>query len=35
MGVTPNTRLGKIEFYEAHLQVWATNAVAIGHHLPA
>ncbi len=30
MGVTPNTRLGKIEFYEAHLQIWATNAVAIG-----
>lgn len=30
MGVIPSTRQGKIEFYEAHLQVWATNAAAIG-----
>ena len=30
MGVIPSSRLGKIEFYEAHLQAWATNAAAIG-----
>lgn len=30
MGVTPNTRLGKIEFYESHLSVWTANAAAIG-----
>ncbi len=29
MGVTPNTRLGKIEFYESHLAVWTANATAI------
>lgn len=30
MGTFPSTRLGKIEFYEAHLPAWAVNAVAIG-----
>lgn len=30
MGVVPDTRLGKIEFYEAHLAPWTTNAAAIG-----
>lgn len=33
MGVVPDTRLGKIEFYEAHALAggpWATNAAAIG-----
>jgi len=30
MGIVPNTRLGKIEFYEAHIQPWATNATQIG-----
>lgn len=33
MGVVPDTRLGKIEFYEAHALPggpWATNAAAIG-----
>ncbi len=30
MGVIPNTRIGKIEFYEAHLAAWATNAADIG-----
>ncbi len=30
MGVVPSTRIGKIEFYESHLQAWATNAAAIG-----
>lgn len=30
MGVIPNTRIGKIEFYESHLQAWATNAANIG-----
>jgi len=33
MGVVPDTRLGKIEFYEAHTLLggpWATNATAIG-----
>lgn len=28
MGVIPNTRLGKIEFYEAHITPWTSNAVA-------
>lgn len=30
MGVIPNTRLGKVEFYEAHITPWTTNAVGIG-----
>lgn len=30
MGVVPSDRLSKIEFYEAHLAPWGTNAVAIG-----
>jgi len=30
MPIVPNTRLGKIEFYEAHLGPWGTSAVAIG-----
>jgi hypothetical protein len=33
MGVVPNDRLGKIEFYEAHAGAggpWPTNATAIG-----
>jgi hypothetical protein len=30
MGVVPATRIGKIDFYEAHLQAWATNAASIG-----
>lgn len=30
MGIVPDTRLGKIEFYEAHISPWTTNAVAIG-----
>lgn len=30
MGVVPESRLGKIEFYEAHLAPWTTSAAAIG-----
>lgn len=30
MGVVPNNRVGKIEFYEAHTAPWAANAVAVG-----
>ncbi len=30
MGVVPDTRIGKIEFYEAHIQPWNTNATSIG-----
>ena len=30
MGVVPNDRIGKIDFYEAHLAAWTTSAVAIG-----
>lgn len=30
MGVVPDNRLGKIEFYEAHLTPWTANAAAIG-----
>jgi len=33
MGVVPESRLGKIEFYESHTLAggpWATNAAAIG-----
>jgi hypothetical protein len=30
MGVVPESRLGKIEFYEAHIAPWTTNAAAVG-----
>ncbi len=30
MGITPQSRLGKIEFYESHVGPWGTSAVAIG-----
>lgn len=30
MGVVPDSRLGKIEFYEAHIAPWTSNAAAIG-----
>lgn len=30
MGVVPDSRLGKIEFYEAHIAPWTTNAAGIG-----
>lgn len=30
MGVVPDNRLGKIEFYESHLAPWTSNAAAIG-----
>ena len=30
MGITPNSRLGKVTFYETHISPWATNALAIG-----
>jgi hypothetical protein len=30
MSIVPNSRVGKIEFYEAHLTPWTDNAVAIG-----
>ncbi|MGE0295017.1 MAG: hypothetical protein AB7P97_21935 [Hyphomonadaceae bacterium] len=30
MGVVPDTRIGKIEFYEAHIAPWTTNAAGIG-----
>ncbi len=30
MGVVPDTRIGKIEFYEAHVAPWTANAAAIG-----
>jgi hypothetical protein len=30
MGVVPESRLGKIEFYEAHIAPWQANATAIG-----
>lgn len=30
MGVVPDSRLGKIEFYEAHISPWTTNAATIG-----
>lgn len=30
MSVVPNDRLGKLEFYEAHVDAWGDNAVAIG-----
>lgn len=34
MPVVPPNRLQKIEFYEAHLAAWTTNAVAIGLTVP-
>jgi hypothetical protein len=30
MSIVPDSRLGKIEFYEAHTKVWLGNAAAIG-----
>lgn len=30
MGLLPSSRVGKLEFYEAHINTWQTNAVAIG-----
>lgn len=30
MATVPNSRVGKIEFYESHLSAWAANAEAIG-----
>lgn len=30
MAVVPQTRLGKLTFYEAHVAPWTTNAAAIG-----
>lgn len=30
MGIVPSSRLGKIEFYEAHIAPWTTNALEIG-----
>jgi hypothetical protein len=30
MGIVPDSRLGKIEFYEAHLAPWTASAAAIG-----
>lgn len=30
MAIVPDDRLGKIEFYEAHMTPWTTNALAIG-----
>jgi hypothetical protein len=30
MGIVPDSRLGKIEFYEAHLAPWTSNAAGIG-----
>ena len=30
MAIVPDTRIGKVEFYEAHLAPWGSNAVAIG-----
>ncbi|XVJ58669.1 MAG: hypothetical protein HEQ23_04410 [Tepidisphaera sp.] len=30
MGIVPTTRLGKIEFYEAHIAPWTSNAAAVG-----
>ncbi len=34
MGTIPNSRLGKIQFYEAHITPWTNNAAAIGLSLP-
>lgn len=30
MGIVPDTRTGKIEFYETHADIWRTNATQIG-----
>jgi hypothetical protein len=30
MGVVPDSRIGKIEFYEAHIAPWTSHAAAIG-----
>jgi hypothetical protein len=30
MGIVPNTDLGKITFYEAHISLWTANALSIG-----
>ncbi len=30
MSITPQTRLGKVEFYESHVGPWGSSAVAIG-----
>ena len=30
MGIVPPSRIGKVQFYEAHIQPWTTNAAAIG-----
>lgn len=30
MSIVPDSRIGKIEFYEAHIPPWTTNALAIG-----
>ncbi len=30
MSIVPDTRIGKIEFYEAHVPAWRANAAAIG-----
>ena len=30
MGIVPNSRLGKIEFYEAHVGPWTANAANVG-----
>lgn len=30
MSIVPGTRIGKVEFYEAHITPWTDNAVAIG-----
>lgn len=30
MGLLPDSRIGKVEFFEAHLSPWTTNATSIG-----
>jgi hypothetical protein len=30
MGIVPSTRIGKVEFYEAHVGPWTANAAGIG-----
>lgn len=34
MGVVPDSRIGKIQFYENHIADWTANAVAIGLTVP-
>ncbi len=34
MAIVPASKLGKIQFYEAHITPWTNNAVAIGLDLP-